>query len=265
MKLIISLFYTLIVAITIQQTYAGPSDSCFVDETCDTLFCPNTLPPAIATVAYDETLTLSIPDSIDIDTSAANELMIDLYMVRVKNVSGVPSLFTAIINNGVDSIMSEEQGCVRMYGKPERKDTGTYKVGFGIEIWSAPIYSPIPPYVQLIGKTKVYDDSIKLPFVINDSAYGASIGKVQLKQLNLQQNYPNPFNASTQIVYTSEKTGQVTFRVMNMLGVVVHTEDVQAYRGLNSFTYNGKALKSGVYFYQLVDGKKVTTRRMIKN
>jgi len=84
----------------------------------------------------------------------------------------------------------------------------------------------------------------------------------------LLQNYPNPFNPSTKIQYTIKNAGLVSLKVYNLLGQEVATliNDRQA-AGTYTISFgivNGTSgLSSGVYFYRLITGSFVSTKKLI--
>jgi hypothetical protein len=87
----------------------------------------------------------------------------------------------------------------------------------------------------------------------------------------LHQNYPNPFNPSTKIKFTipSVEKGyipslQTTLKVYDILGREIATlvnEGKPA--GEYEVEFDGTAIPSGVYFYQLKAGNFVETKKMI--
>ncbi len=79
----------------------------------------------------------------------------------------------------------------------------------------------------------------------------------------LYQSYPDPFNNSTQISYTLAKTSNVTLKVYDILGRELATlvQGRQA-PGEHSVTWNAD-VSSGVYFYRLVAGEFVETKKMV--
>ena len=96
-----------------------------------------------------------------------------------------------------------------------------------------------------------------------------------LEDFTLSQNYPNPFNPSTKIRYNipsvilssskDDKVG-VTLKVYDVLGNEVATlvnENKPA--GIYEIEFNASKynLTSGIYFYKLVAGSFVQTRKMI--
>ncbi len=80
----------------------------------------------------------------------------------------------------------------------------------------------------------------------------------------LAQNYPNPFNPSTQINYGLKKAGNVEISVYNILGNKIATlVDGFKSAGKHTALLNASNLSSGVYFYKIVTGEFVQTRKMI--
>jgi hypothetical protein len=80
----------------------------------------------------------------------------------------------------------------------------------------------------------------------------------------LLQNFPNPFNPETEIRYRLPERTDVALTVYDIKGhekaVLVHSvQDA----GTHSVRFNGEALGSGLYFYQLKTRKNVETRRML--
>ncbi|MBI4547849.1 MAG: T9SS type A sorting domain-containing protein [Ignavibacteriae bacterium] len=86
---------------------------------------------------------------------------------------------------------------------------------------------------------------------------------------SLEQNYPNPFNASTVIKYSCAKNVFVTLKVYNVLGQsVVTLVSEQKNAGTYSVFWDsqndqGNPVASGVYFYRLVAGEFVETKKLI--
>ncbi len=80
--------------------------------------------------------------------------------------------------------------------------------------------------------------------------------------LSLNDNYPNPFNASTNITFTLPEASNVNLAVYNLAGRKV-ADLVNGYMGTGShtITWNAADYSSGVYFYKLVAGDKVITKR----
>ena len=89
--------------------------------------------------------------------------------------------------------------------------------------------------------------------------------KTIVQDFKLEQNYPNPFNPSTTISWQSPVSSWQTIKVFNSLGQEVETIVDGYYEvGVHSKLYIvNSSLSSGVYFYQLVAGEFVSTKKML--
>jgi photosystem II stability/assembly factor-like uncharacterized protein len=101
--------------------------------------------------------------------------------------------------------------------------------------------------------------------------------EIEKLTFSLSQNYPNPFNPVTKIKYTiptppvssplvkgRTKEGFVTLKVYDILGREISTlvnEEKPA--GEYEVGFDGTALTSGIYFYQLRAGQFTETKKMI--
>ncbi len=110
-----------------------------------------------------------------------------------------------------------------------------------------------------------------------------SVGKEENPNLNfkLLQNYPNPVGQNSsekttiQFViphnpkkpFTSENKGEnntAILKVFNLLGQTVSVKIIKfATQGAHSFIFDASSLPSGVYFYSLIYGQLILTKKMI--
>jgi hypothetical protein len=83
-------------------------------------------------------------------------------------------------------------------------------------------------------------------------------------KFQLRQNYPNPFNPSTTIEFTLAKSEFVELKVYNILGKEVSTLVLNKLNpGKHTYTFDGRNLASGIYYYQLVAGDFREVKKMI--
>lgn len=80
----------------------------------------------------------------------------------------------------------------------------------------------------------------------------------------LSQNYPNPFNPSTSITFSVERNEMVTLKIFNSLGQEISTLfNAQGEAGKTyNVTFDASKLTSGIYFYQLNQGKNSVVKKM---
>jgi hypothetical protein len=81
---------------------------------------------------------------------------------------------------------------------------------------------------------------------------------------HLEQNYPNPFNPATKIQFSVGTSGHTSLRVFDILGHEVATL-VDENKNVGEYTIEWKTegLPTGVYFYRLVAGTTVETKKAI--
>jgi hypothetical protein len=81
---------------------------------------------------------------------------------------------------------------------------------------------------------------------------------------SLSQNYPNPFNPVTNVHFSIPKDGQASFKVYNVMGQLVETTFEGTIKAGNyNAEIDGSKWASGVYFYTLIAGDFVQTKKMI--
>jgi hypothetical protein len=83
------------------------------------------------------------------------------------------------------------------------------------------------------------------------------------------QNYPNPFNPSTTISYKIQSQCRTTIKIYDLIGkevaILVNEEKPAGKYEVvwNGKDNSGKKLTSGVYFYKLIAGTFIQTRKML--
>jgi hypothetical protein len=84
-----------------------------------------------------------------------------------------------------------------------------------------------------------------------------------IDSFTLFQNYPNPFNPITVIRFHVSSQIDVKLKVYDLLGKEVETlVNEMKYPGEYSIQFNGSNLPSGIYFYQLIAGNFISTKKM---
>ncbi|VAX23892.1 hypothetical protein MNBD_IGNAVI01-268, partial [hydrothermal vent metagenome] len=105
----------------------------------------------------------------------------------------------------------------------------------------------------------------------NKERWTHTYGTVDVKNGNnlvynfsLEQNYPNPFNPSTTISFTIDKREHVELAVYNSIGQLV-TKLINEEKSAGDYqvTFNASNLPSGIYYYQLLAGNRVLTKKCI--
>jgi hypothetical protein len=98
---------------------------------------------------------------------------------------------------------------------------------------------------------------------------GNPIGITQISgevpdRFSLSQNYPNPFNPMTNVKFQIPNAGFVKLIVFDILGREVSTlVNEELKQGTYSVNWNAVNNPSGIYFYRLITGDFIKTKRMI--
>jgi flagellar hook assembly protein FlgD len=85
----------------------------------------------------------------------------------------------------------------------------------------------------------------------------------------LEQNTPNPFNPRTVIVFSLRDDSPASLMVYDVRGNQVWKDDLEGFGpGTHQVVWqgqdsNGTTLPSGVYFYRLVSGTAIATKKMV--
>jgi hypothetical protein len=80
---------------------------------------------------------------------------------------------------------------------------------------------------------------------------------------DMKQNYPNPFNPVTNIEFDLPKSGNVRMSVFNAIGeeVKVLVDEFKA-AGSYRVDFDASGMPSGTYFYRIISGDFVMTKKM---
>jgi len=111
---------------------------------------------------------------------------------------------------------------------------------------------------------------------INGTEFGELVtsidhGNISPSAFSLSQNYPNPFNPSTKIKFTipfvtlsGVEGSSTTLKIYDVLGNEVATlinEEKPA--GGYEVEFDATGITSGIYFYQLIAGSFVQSKKML--
>ena len=96
--------------------------------------------------------------------------------------------------------------------------------------------------------------------------YGDFVGidKQILSNKLTSSAYPNPFTEKITVELENPVSGLTYFEIYDITGRIIHQQKTDA-NNTKSFTYNGKHLKAGVYFYGIYNGGNVVSGKIVKN
>jgi len=106
-------------------------------------------------------------------------------------------------------------------------------------------------------------DSMNVKFK-NGNPVGIENEEGKNYSFNLEQNFPNPFNPTTYIGFRIADFGFVTLKVFDVLGNEVATlVNEEKEPGFYEVEFNASNFSSGVYYYKIISGEFIQTRKMV--
>ena len=96
----------------------------------------------------------------------------------------------------------------------------------------------------------------------------AAVAKEEAKSVPrefvLNQNYPNPFNATTTFTFSVVETRNVSLRIYDIQGREIETIiDKELQPDNYSFPWNARSYASGTYFFRLIAGSFISTKKLV--
>jgi hypothetical protein len=135
------------------------------------------------------------------------------------------------------------------------------------------VYFPVRDIEREIVSDTIYVDTDvglkKVTLYFDTNLYSSADDNIISAANTLIGNYPNPFNPSTTIYFTAEHTENAKLFIYNMKGQKIKTLiDRNIMAGKHTIVWdgkdsNGKSVASGIYYYQLNNGKNTIGRKMI--
>jgi len=214
---------------------------------------------------FDFTFTAVVPDSLAIPGVGTVPLTsIELKSVEFRNSAGT------VITTGAEAYNCEPAnclwtggtvGCVKIEGMITAP-AGQYFAFIGTEVITPAI--PIPIALEFPNPTLAPGEYILNVFPQPAGGCTANVGQVE-SNFSAAKASPNPFNGTTTISFDSNENLVAEFKVYNLLGKLMHAEEVEVLNGDNKIEFNGSDLSAGVYIYSIGQGSDVVTERLVVN
>ena len=213
------------------------------------------------------------------DTSVTSPLALSLYIqaFRISSVDGLPSGFQvaqayngsvggfdAWVNGGTDPNWTPVQGCAVVSAPQsavQAANVGDNAVTVNVDLYAKNSQQGSPilanyTWTSTIGVVVPYE------FTLTVADVCTSLDELSPNSFGVAQNYPNPFGNSTTIPFNTVKEENMTLKVYNMVGMLVYETEFASKAGKNVFLMDASKLSSGMYVFNLSNGKESATRKM---
>ena len=201
------------------------------------------------TLVNDAPMFVDFPDTVNLEFGMSDTLILSDYTFDADDPDSLLEWEQWVCVGAVDFL------CVEV-----RSDTAfIYPVGD---------YSGVSNFEFVVFDTSAASDTVSV--IIDVRALVGIVNEGLIPQAySLSDNYPNPFNPQTTISYGLPQQSDLSLIIYNIMGQEIMRWDEQnSQAGFYQKIWNGRnkfgvPVASGVYFYRIIAGEFVKTRKMI--
>lgn len=207
--------------------------------------CPRYLPEATVNIEYDESITVIPPSEFSYSGST-----IVISYITVDSVLNLPEGMNYQAN--ASKFYPDTAYCVQIFGTPAA--SGSYPLSIYVSVFINLGTGPILA-AQLVDDTSVV-------MSVNDPT---GLNTLENNDFHVLPTVPNPFTESVLLGYYTPDDDQISLKVYNILGKLVHEEMQWAPPGEHRFGFDGRTLLPGTYFYRVTSSHQLQTGKFIKS
>jgi hypothetical protein len=250
MKNLVLILFMLLPILGFNKTHGQctPDTINCIDEDLPGEICPDTLPPGILGVEYNQTVTIWPPANKFIEEYG---ITIPIIKIQIISVDSLPPGLEYEVN--AEDLYPGTAYCSLISGTPT--DTGLFTLAIKV----------VPYIINPFG----IDTIMWNPQVDDTSVFIRINSPSNIEDLNKEEfhiiNEPNPFNSKTRIGCITGKTIEVELYVFDILGKLVYNEKIIAERGESYFEFTGENLTKGIYIYSIKNKEISFSQRLIKS
>ena len=244
---------------------------------------------ATAGVAYSGQVNIKTISDTLVENPVTPGSFITAYIdaFKIESVTGQPTGFTyaeggagwnagegAWINGGSGTSTTPVKGCLSFMASPTDVTAAAPQSG----------HTDYPVNVLVDARISGTDPDIS--FLVPNGTWLSSLGSLGLGSLavdeyvlrvfaannisevlnpnvfEVHQSYPNPATDEATITFTNPRVEEVELKVFNMLGAVVHSQNIVSEAGVNDIKLNTGRMSAGLYVYTVSNGSKTFTQKM---
>ena len=194
--------------------------------------------------AYNQLINFRAPaNAKQVDPS---QLAIPIQWARLDSASNIPPGLRISCNPSNCQVDGGKDGCGIITGVPTQ--AGVYNLVLHLTGNAG----------SIIGDQSF--DIVNYRIIVEPSSDLTELNKFGF---SLGQNIPNPFNNMTRINFDANRSMNVAFEVMNIMGQTVFQNNISAHNGQNTIDFDASELPSGIYMYSIGNGANKLTKKMI--
>lgn len=238
---------------------------------------PDVFPPACKNEPAGYNLVIDLKTLTDTCVTSPLALCLYIQALRISSVTGLPSGFQvaeayngnvggfdAWVNGGTGPNWTPVQGCAVVSAPQsavQAANTGDNAVTVNVDLY-AKNQDANSPILANYTWTSTINVVAPYNFNLNIQDVCTSLDELNANSFGVAQNYPNPFSASTTIPFNTVTEAKMTLKVYNMVGALVYETKFESKAGKNMFVMDASKLSSGMYIFNLSNGKESVTQKM---
>jgi len=196
------------------------------------------------------TLSIISPDSADVGTGA-----IPLHHITIKSITSKPAWLSYSCNPATCEYAAGALQCALVTGTPPAGSAGITNMTVLVDVYADFMGNPVLAVSD-------YDSGMPLVLIIHPPANIEEVGNTGFGLIPAQ---PNPFTSQIRIGCYAADYRIANLTIIDMVGNVIYTEQINTEAGNNYFLFSGSNLTNGIYFYTIQDDRgNVVTRKMMK-
>jgi hypothetical protein len=242
-------FYAFVILLFLSST----TNAQCIPDTSITHNDPGTYPDSLTGLPHasvGQSYSTVIQAKILSDTSVG-PLHATIDSIVVTGITGLPNGFSHSCTPSSCSFPGGTDACFLLEGLPPTSQMiGTY-----------PIIVHTTIYFKIAGTPQsIVDDNDDYSITIDTTT---GILSPQINYFFVGQNIPNPAGESTVIPVTTQKPGDISLTIVNLIGKKVFNRTYTLQRGKNNISVDLHNFTPGIYLYTFSNGATSLVRRMI--
>jgi hypothetical protein len=207
------------------------------------------LSAATVGVAYSQVLQIYVPATTPVEVLPGVVINVPVISVELNSLTGLPPGLTYACNPTACLFPGNSHGCAEISGTP------TVAGNFTLTAITTSIGT-------VFGVPTTQVDTLDYYMI---DVTGSSVGIYESTGLGfyMNQNSPNPCSEYTNIRYVVPGSGEVDFRLFNLIGKEVYRSILTPDQGENELRFDTRDLAPGVYMYSMTFNGETLTKRLV--
>ncbi|MBL7923701.1 MAG: T9SS type A sorting domain-containing protein [Bacteroidia bacterium] len=198
---------------------------------------------------YTQVMQIRVPADTVVELIPGVPVTVPITSITLTSFTGLPPGITYTCTPSNCVFPGGSNGCVLISGTTNV--AGNY-----------PLTAIISTVASVFGNPVTQVDTLSY-YSIDISNATTGIDESTGLNFSMDQNSPNPCNENTGIRYSLPSSGEVDFRIFNLIGKEVYRSLLNAEQGINELRLDSRDFAPGVYMYTMTFNGETLSKRMV--